>query len=96
MSYYAAFKICKLEAATYIVYNIFDVLPRHEKTLDDPNILVARALDGDFASYLLVNGTKWRFTGGSNSTYNYGIDDSKIIYANYTYLNTLPTTYYLH
>lgn len=96
MSYYSAFKISNLESATYIVPNIFDVLPRHEKKIDDPNVSVARATDGDFATYLLVNGTKWRFNGGANSTYNYGIDTGKIIYANYTYLDAFPTTYYLY
>ena len=96
MSYFSAFKIGNLEAATYIVPNIFEVLPRHERKIDDPNVAVAKATDGDFATYLLVNGTKWRFNGGANSTYNYGIDTAKILYANYTYLDNFPTAYYLY
>jgi hypothetical protein len=96
MSYYSAFKICKLEAATYVVYNIFDVIPKHQFFLDDPNIAVAKALDGDMAFYLLVNGTKWKFTGGQNSTYNYGIDNTKVVYTSYNYLDSFPTTYYLY
>jgi hypothetical protein len=74
MSYFSAVKICNIESATYIAGNIFEVLPRHPNPIDDPDIAVARATDGDNAYYLLTNGTKWKFTGGANSTYNYGID----------------------
>ncbi len=96
MSYYSASKICTITSATYIDYKIFSAIPKHQIFLDDPNIAVANALDGDKECYLLVNGNKWKFAGGRNSTYNYGIDDTKIIYASYSYLDTFPTTYYLY
>jgi hypothetical protein len=53
---------------------MFNAIPKHPVLFVNTNLTVARAIDGDMSCYLLANRTKLRFSGCSNSTYNYGIN----------------------
>ncbi len=94
-----AYKLCNMQTPTYILPGIFRQIQQHPSYLNDFGSSVAKATDGDQGLYLLVNDTKWKFRDGNrsitNATYDYGIDETKIIYTTYSYLNTYRTTYYL-
>jgi hypothetical protein len=102
ISYGSTHKICNQLVPTYILPGVYSQIRQHPLYLNDPNIVVAVATDGEKGIYLLVNNTKWKFKNYPfpptlrNATYDYGIDETQVIYTTYAFLDNYPTTYILN
>lgn len=67
-------RLTSILKAQFIVRTLWDVIPKHELLINDPNLMVAFAEDTkEFPVYLIINGTKMPLLGGFNQTNNFGI-----------------------
>lgn len=96
MNDFPAEQICHVETATFVVPEIFNAIPKNAISFVNSNLTVVRATDGDQSCYLLANRSKFRFMSCENSTYNYGIDQTKIIDVTTSYLSNFETSFNLH